>query len=334
MTHQPQTKRGYAVPLGIVCLLIGILFNKYILENTIIGDAQISKGLSKPLILIQLILIAVGLFLIIKRPYIYPRIRPSFPLFIALAGMVISLLLMPPIFSATLAMTNLVAGEPPALWVFSIILFLFSGFIIFYRGKGDDQIASLFLGLLMLISIELIARLFVVCFLPGIKPELAISANRTYPEFLSHVGHPFLQHTANPAYVHLGAKMHEDAKPFNRFGFIGPEYSYEKPEGVIRIACLGESTTAKGFPKEMEDYLNQWNDDSQYRFEALNFGVGGYTTANSLVNFVLNVVDFDPDYVVIHHAWNEYYVRNTDEEFRSDYAHIFIYFHEPVIPDR
>ncbi len=65
-----------------------------------------------------------------------------------------------------------------------------------------------------------------------------------------------------------------------------------------------------------------------------NFGLGNYTTAHSLVNFVLNVVDFDPDYVIVHHAWNENVVRSTVSGFRWDYSHALTYFHEPVVTDR
>ena len=53
----------------------------------------------------------------------------------------------------------------------------------------------------------------------------------------------------------------------------------------------------------------------------LNFGTSFWTTAHSLVNFVLNIVDFQPDYVVIHHAWNDVKVRVETSLFRGDYAH-------------
>jgi hypothetical protein len=52
----------------------------------------------------------------------------------------------------------------------------------------------------------------------------------------------------------------------------------------------------------MEDYLNAHASAGDGRFEVLNFGLGFYTTAHSLVNYVLNVVDYHPGYLVIHHA--------------------------------
>jgi hypothetical protein len=42
----------------------------------------------------------------------------------------------------------------------------------------------------------------------------------------------------------------------------------------------------------------------------MNFGHPYWTTNHSVVNFMLNVLDFHPDFVVIHHGWNEERARN------------------------
>ena len=52
------------------------------------------------------------------------------------------------------------------------------------------------------------------------------------------------------------------------------------------------------------------------------------------MNFVTNVTDFSPDYVIIHHAWNDGIARNAGKHFRSDYSHAFQHFRERVILDR
>lgn len=321
--------------MGAILIFLGIVFNKYVLENTIVRDAQINSQTSILLILAaQIVLVALGLFLLIRKPNIRITITKDSAFVIGSIGIVISILLMPPIFSVTLAMSDLLTNEITGLWVFFGLCFMLSLFTLFYRGKGRNEITSLYFGVLMLILIELSARFFVVAFAPGLKPRLARLGNRTYMEFSSSRGHPFFQYTNNPKYVPSSDVSRAVGVPINSYGFIGPEYTYEKPSNVIRIACLGGSTTAKGYPKMMEDHLNDWNDDGVHRFEVMNFGIGGYTTAHSAVNFILNVVDFAPDYVVIHHAWNERAVRNYEKGFRSDYSHALKYFHEPVIFDR
>ena len=100
----------------------------------------------------------------------------------------------------------------------------------------------------------------------------------------------------------------------------------------MRIACLGESTTEDGYPAFLQDVLNR---SGKGKFETLNFGHAYWTTAHSLVNFMLNVQDFHPDCIVIHHGWNEERVRHArPEDFRSDYSHAFKSFSAPQVVDR
>jgi len=105
-----------------------------------------------------------------------------------------------------------------------------------------------------------------------------------------------------------------------------------KPPDTVRIACLGGSTTGRGYPRRMQALLQEQAGD-KWRFEAMNFGLGWYTSAHSVVNFVLNVVDYAPDYVVFHHAWNDARARNVDGPVRGDYGHAFRAFEAPSVPD-
>ncbi len=87
----------------------------------------------------------------------------------------------------------------------------------------------------------------------------------------------------------------------------------------------------------MEQYLNSRQGMDSIRFEVLNFGMSGYTSAQSLINFVLKVIDYSPDYVVFHHAWNDRMCGDKDSfrsvNFRSDYSHIFKPFARPLLVD-
>ena len=54
----------------------------------------------------------------------------------------------------------------------------------------------------------------------------------------------------------------------------------------------------------------------------MNWGVPGWTTQESLVNYFINVQDYEPDIVIIHHAINDNSPRLFKPgTFRPDYAH-------------
>lgn len=116
-------------------------------------------------------------------------------------------------------------------------------------------------------------------------------------------------------------------------GFSDAERTLEKPENTYRIAALGGSTTEQGYPQMLEGILDSlWQNDEDV--EVLNFGVASWTTAHSLINFMLNAVEYDPDMIIIHHGWNDAACRDVpDSTFRSDYSHVFKYWHEPEIFD-
>ena len=131
-----------------------------------------------------------------------------------------------------------------------------------------------------------------------------------------------------------GNQVTENLTTFNNFGFVGRDFAYAKPPGVIRIAALGASTTADGYPAMLEEYLNARVAAQSNRFEVMNFGQGFCTSAHVLVNFVLNVIDFAPDYIIIHQAANDEHARASEAEFRGDYSHYLKVFQPPRIVDR
>jgi lysophospholipase L1-like esterase len=94
-------------------------------------------------------------------------------------------------------------------------------------------------------------------------------------------------------------------------GFRNPELSSPKPEGTIRLAFLGASTTfcAECGPNEQtwphlvcEAIARRF---PGARFDYINAGVPGYTTEHSLVNFEGRVKPLEPDVVVIYHGTND-----------------------------
>jgi len=124
---------------------------------------------------------------------------------------------------------------------------------------------------------------------------------------------------------------HRTFEPFPYSGFVAhvtPEqegdvtrpkkWSFEpKKTGRVRIACLGGSTTHGKYPRIMKQVLDQKLGEP---VEVMNWGVPGWTTQETMVNYMTTVQDYDPDVVVIHHALNDVAPRRMSD-FRSDYAH-------------
>jgi lysophospholipase L1-like esterase len=110
----------------------------------------------------------------------------------------------------------------------------------------------------------------------------------------------------------------------NSLGFGDDEFAREKRPGVVRIACLGSSTTEGGNPLgaagSYPHFLNEALARKARDVEVMNFGMSGWTTAEALVHYVLVVQDYAPDVVLVHEAVNDVDPRNWPG-FRGDYSH-------------
>ena len=105
------------------------------------------------------------------------------------------------------------------------------------------------------------------------------------------------------------------------------EVAIPKPKGLFRVNCLGASTTANyilekdevfSYPLELEKIL-QKNFPKKY-IEVNNCAMGGFTTAEVLIAFLLNSIDSKPDIIVLYHAYNDLGPSLTSS-FQSDYSH-------------
>ena len=127
--------------------------------------------------------------------------------------------------------------------------------------------------------------------------------------------------------AYYGWVFSPDLPSVNHSGFLGTDVERARHPGVLRIACLGGSTTAGNryagpqgsYPGALESILAE---RLGRPFEVLNFGVPGWTTAESLVQWILDGQDYRPDLVFIHHASNDLFPRLAPG-FRSDYTHFF-----------
>jgi lysophospholipase L1-like esterase len=116
-----------------------------------------------------------------------------------------------------------------------------------------------------------------------------------------------------------------EAGRINSEGFLAPEWTLERTPGVPRIVCLGASTTEGGntetitgaYPWRLQRALEQ---ETGGRFEVFNCGVSGWTTAETTVAWFLQVKDYQPDLVILHHAVNDAEARIVPG-YRADYRH-------------
>jgi lysophospholipase L1-like esterase len=94
-------------------------------------------------------------------------------------------------------------------------------------------------------------------------------------------------------------------------GFRNPELTVPKPEGVIRIAFLGASTTfcaeASSNEATWPHLVWKWLQDKwpDVTFDYVNAGVPGYTVEDSLINLNSRVASLQPDVIEIYHATND-----------------------------
>ena len=117
----------------------------------------------------------------------------------------------------------------------------------------------------------------------------------------------------------------------NKWGFRGPYIEKEKPDNIYRIVTLGGSTTAgqhqneETYPRILERMLNTQSDGRQY-FQVLNFGVWGYNSCDLKTIYKNEVMEFNPDMIIIMSGWNDIGkqgqkdIQSIDDYCKSNYS--------------
>lgn len=93
-------------------------------------------------------------------------------------------------------------------------------------------------------------------------------------------------------------------------GWRGPAFEREKPTGVFRIICVGDSHTfghgvaeQESWPRALARALPERVDGR--RVEVLNFGVGGYEGAQKVALIERRALAFDPDLILLQLYMND-----------------------------
>ena len=235
-------------------------------------------------------------------------------------NVILTVLLFPPIFKRLFGLEEIhdyLAGfSRYLLWALITAMFILRIRNIHYSSAVD----FFSIVVLSVMSFEILLRAFIkygATILPTKRALLMdlrtkITEAALYGVFVPRFEpHPFLHFT-------LPRKDLENGNAEMRFANITLR-DIPKPSGTIRVACIGNSTSV-AYPRHLEQFLNRAY--PQARFHVLNFGLGWWSSLHSTVNFVLNVIDFNPDYVVLHDNCNDHNYRGY-HGLRGDGVHAY-----------
>jgi lysophospholipase L1-like esterase len=162
------------------------------------------------------------------------------------------------------------------------------------RGRRVGWLLSLAVVNLVLVVPELALRVGGFRAAPGVDFE---SEENPFPGF---VGDADLFWKSNPA-----------SPGINSWGFRGAEVAVPKPEGVIRIAYLGDSCTQWGrprpYPEIVQSLLNQTG-AGRGRVESVSLAVAGHTSHQGRVAAEKYLARVDPDVVFVCYGWNDHWL--------------------------
>ncbi len=135
----------------------------------------------------------------------------------------------------------------------------------------------------------------------------------------------------------------EEGKSFvrvNNDGLNDREHAIAKPAGTIRIAVLGDSyTEAMQVPREqnfcsvLERQLRGCDALQGKQTEVMNFGVGGYGTAQELLTLREKVWKYSPDIVVLVVCWSNDINDNSPPLDEYPYRPYFVYRNGELVLD-
>lgn len=223
----------------------------------------------------------------------------------------------------------------PIIFAISFI-FLISTGVAFFSEKNKTIIFIVTL-IILCVSVEIAFRLVWRLFFG----EPYVQIQKIPFDDLSVEPHPYIpyvnkKNSNTPKATDATYPLHKGKYKFaqlrtNSLGFAnGPKGNRDilvpKPEDLIRINCIGASTTMNyiscneedfSYPMELEKMLKSRLD---VPLEVNNCGMGGYNSADIFVSFALSIIDTAPDFIILYHAYNDVRAYLTPG-FSSDYSH-------------
>ena len=172
-------------------------------------------------------------------------------------------------------------------------------------------------SLLVHVAIVILSVLFILLFIEGVCRALDLT-NKFDADFKFYIHS--VDRDLKEAYNIEDAGLMWTPKPgfndgviqINAHGFRGREILLQKASHFIRVLCLGDSSTfgmrvstAETNPALLEEKLNHEFNYSGFRFEVINAGVTGYTSAQALNLYKYKGISFRPDIVTFQLGFND-----------------------------
>lgn len=208
---------------------------------------------------------------------------------------------------------------------------------------------TILITVIFLVVIEITTR--VISWGRGDGFTLALHEFDAYDDPIKSVysWHPFTGFTFKPNTKLKGSHPNQNFRSevlIDEYGFLtdGQKFTYTKQKDEIRIAFIGASTTAnvnlsysQNWPGHLGEMVKQVLPSKNIKI--INAAVPGFDTAQSIGNLSLRVLPFNPDIVIIYHAYNDLKAVVADPaNFKPDYSHIHTLpygFHkEPILIKR
>lgn len=149
------------------------------------------------------------------------------------------------------------------------------------------------------------------------------------PQQMRIQGQAYLLYTPAPGYQ--SGRNHHSAQ-----GYRGEAVPLQRAEGVLRVLCLGGSTTygtgvedaREAYPAQLEQILNQTKPDHVARVEVINGGLEYATTAELLTHYHFKYHYYRPDLVIINTGGNDA-LPPSFSNYHPDYSH---WRQQPTLP--
>jgi lysophospholipase L1-like esterase len=108
----------------------------------------------------------------------------------------------------------------------------------------------------------------------------------------------------------------------NSLGYRDREVEPRKPEGGMRVICMGDSCTAQGKPPYSGRLhaLLESDPPSDHAWEAFNMAVYGYSSIQGLRVFQKEARLLSPDVVTVYFGWNDHWIEPQTDRARMAVA--------------
>jgi len=115
----------------------------------------------------------------------------------------------------------------------------------------------------------------------------------------------------------------------NRYRFRYGDLSKKKPENTLRIFLIGGSVVFNGPSNEttisgyLEDLLKKKFQNKGMNAQAVNAGMTAYISTQELILLITQIVDFDPDIVMVLDGYNDCLIPFSGQDERLGYPYGF-----------